>query len=138
MRKLITRDIIQLIKDSSPGLGAVLIAVDFLKLALNKKEHNSMAYTEEIRLTANNEMVNVDRLTIAGDINGKTFTLEVNIMDTLADPENSDNIVTRLPEYIKLTATFNKYLVIHAIPSKIAQIIFNKLAETRIKGGEKV
>lgn len=124
---MITRDIIQLIRHRRPGLAPVLDAADLLEIALTTKKHNSKAHTEEIRLTANNETVNIDHLTIAGDMNGNPFTLWVSIMGTLTDPQNSDNIVTRLPAYILLTVTLNKCLLIRGTPSRIAQIIFKRL-----------
>lgn len=123
----INENIIWLIKHRCPSLVPVFDAVDILELCLNKKQHNSRVHAKEIKLTANDEMVNVERLTITGDANGKPFTIEVSIMDTLADPKNSDKNGALLPAYITLTATFNGYLFIHAIPSRIAQIIFNKL-----------
>lgn len=123
----IYENIIWLIKRRFPSLVPVFNAVDILELSLNKKDHNSRVYAKEIKLTANNETVNVDRLTITSDVNGKPFALWVNITDTLIDPQNTDSNGALLPAYITLTATFNKYLLIHAIPSRMAQIIFNKL-----------
>jgi hypothetical protein len=123
----IYENIIWLIKRRFPSLVPVFNAVDILELSLNRKDHNSKVYAKEIKLTANDETVNVERLTIAGDANGKPFTIEVSIMDTLTDPQNTDGNGALLPAYITLTVTFNKYLLIHAIPSRMAQIIFNKL-----------
>lgn len=123
----INENIIWLIKRRFPSLVPVFNAVDILELSLNRKDHNSRVYAKEIKLAANDETVNVDRLTIAGNVNGKPFIIEVSIMDTLIDPQNTDSNGALLPAYITLTVTFNRYLLIHAIPSRIAQIIFNKL-----------
>lgn len=123
----INENIIWLIKRRFPSLVPVFNAVDILELSLNKKDHNSRVYAKEIKLTANNETVNVDRLTISGDVNGKPFALWVNIMGTLIDPQNTDNDGALLPAYITLTVTLNKYLLISGIPSQIAEFVFNKL-----------
>lgn len=123
----INEGIIWLIKHRCPSLVPVFDAVDILELSLNKKDHNSRVYAKEIKLTANNETVNVDRLTISGDVNGKPFALWVNIMGTLIDPQNTDNDGALLPAYITLTVTLNKYLLISGIPSQIAEFVFNKL-----------
>lgn len=130
----INEDIIWLIKHKFPSLVPAFDAVDILELSLNRKDHNSRVYAKEITLTANDEILNVDRLTITGDVNGKPFTLWVNIMGTLIDPQNTDNDGALLPAYITLTVTLNKYLLISDIPSQIAEIIFKRL-ELRKENG---
>lgn len=63
----IYENIIWLIKRRFPSLVPVFNAVDILELSLNRKDHNSRVYAKEIKLTANDETVNVDRLTITGE-----------------------------------------------------------------------
>lgn len=123
----IYENIIWLIKRRFPSLVPVFNAVDILELSLNRKDHNSRVHAKEIKLTANDETANVDRLTITSDVNGKPFALWVNIMGTLIDPQNTDNDGALLPAYITLTVTLNKYLLISGIPSQIAEFVFNKL-----------